>query len=78
MLDNTNIEIAKLPLRLKAYTRQNPDGSNTILINARHTYEQNIRSGWHEMRHIEADDFHTKYLVADLESYRHRETTAVG
>lgn len=45
----------------------NDDGTYTILLNSRLSYEQNLKSYDHEKKHIEHNDFHRCADVRDME-----------
>lgn len=48
-----------LPTSIKGFT-VNQDGSNTIILNSRLSYEQNLKSFEHEVKHIKNKDFEKK------------------
>lgn len=45
----------------------NEDGSFSIFLNARLSYEQRMQAYLHEMRHIQKDDFFTHNTVEEKE-----------
>ena len=59
--------LGDMPHRIKALARKNEDDSYTIVLNARHTREQNLKSYEHEMRHIAADHFSMEDQVGLME-----------
>lgn len=71
MTPDVNCIMADLPHALKAFTVSNSDGSFTIVLNSRHTYEQHLRSYHHEMKHIENGDYDKKYPVDLIEFWAH-------
>ena len=57
MTPDVNCVMAELPSTMKAYTIPHRDGTYTILLNSRHTYEQHLISYHHEMKHITNGDY---------------------
>jgi len=47
----------------------NEDGSFSIFLNARLSYEQRMQAYLHEMRHIQKNDFFTHNTVNEKELY---------
>ena len=74
--DAATVHVADLPVNVKAYTSQNPDGSYTILLNARHSYGQNKASYLHEVAHITGGDFHAASMASHIEYIRRQQQTA--
>jgi len=60
-----------LPTSIKALTTNNPDGSNTIFINAKLNYEQQQKSFEHELDHINNHDFDKMINVDEIEYNAH-------
>lgn len=52
-----NVKYLKLPCKVKAVSTENEDGSYTVFLNNKLTYEQNRESYLHELRHIQGNDF---------------------
>lgn len=52
-----NVKLVDLPVRIKGFTRPNPDGSYTMLLNARHSRITQMHTYRHEMDHIDDGDF---------------------
>lgn len=50
------IKFLQMPTSIKGAVRKNPDGTNTILLNSKHSYEQNVKTFTHELSHIINDD----------------------
>jgi len=63
-----NVHFLQLPSRIKGYARQNPDGTYTIILNSRLSFEQNIKTYFHEMKHIKNNDF-DKLTVEEAEGW---------
>lgn len=53
-----NVQYLQLPSRIKALSTVNEDCSYTIILNSCLNYEQNRKSLFHEISHIENDDFY--------------------
>lgn len=71
-MDNFNIVLANMPTTIKAYTVSNIDGSYTIVVNARLSSNQQRLSCYHEMQHINNNDYDKKMDVGLLEIYAHQ------
>ena len=54
---DVNVIYQNLPTSIKGYTVSCPDDTYTVVLNARHTMEQQIRAYWHELDHIKEGDF---------------------
>lgn len=65
MTPDVNLCMADLPTTIPAFVISNADGSYTIVLNAKHTREQHLKSFAHEMEHIENGDYE-KICSADL------------
>lgn len=50
-----NIVLKDLPYDISGNTVPNDDGSYTVTLNARHSYERQLKAYEHELRHIEQD-----------------------
>ena len=61
-----------LPTSIHAFTRENEDGSYTIVYNSRMDYETLCRAGKHEMRHIAGDDLDRDDSADSIEAEVHR------
>ena len=64
------ITLAKLPTSVRGFVILEEDGVPRIVLNANLTREQNIRTMWHEIRHIEAGDMNNP----DYHEYKEEET----
>lgn len=62
--------LLNLPCSVKGLAKANSDGSYTILLNSRLSFEQLQRTYIHEMRHIKEDDFHSELNVDVIEFIR--------
>lgn len=54
-----NVCLLQLPVSIKGFVRQNEDGTYTIVLNSRLSYEQNVKTYKHELSHILNSDFDT-------------------
>ena len=66
-----NVRCLSLPCKIKAFSSKNEDGSYTIILNKRLSYEQNMDSFLHELTHIAKGD-HDKQSVGEVETYIRR------
>jgi hypothetical protein len=70
--DDIRVICIDLPVRCKAFTITG-DGFYNIYLNSRHTYEQNVKSLKHELRHIENGDFDKVHKKVDEIEIKARE-----
>ena len=61
-MNNFNIVLANMPTTIKAYTVSNTDGSYTIVINARLSSNQQRLSCYHEIQHINNNNYDKKWM----------------
>jgi Zn-dependent peptidase ImmA (M78 family) len=52
------VVLGDMPIKTKALSCMNEDGSFTIFLNARLSYEQQRNSFFHELKHISNNDFY--------------------
>ncbi len=62
--------LADLPADVGGFVCENEDGEYTILLNARHSRERNMKTMMHELEHIEKGDFE-EAAVKEIELIRH-------
>lgn len=67
-----NVNVLKLPSRVKAVSLKNDDDSYTIIINSALSVEQQRKSLNHEIDHIENDDFCHDGDADEIECIAHR------
>lgn len=72
-MENYNIILYDMPTGIKAFTRSNPDGTYTIVLNSRLSDEQQRLSFYHELMHIQNGDYDRKMAIGMLEIYAHRD-----
>ena len=65
------ILLEDLPTRIRAFSRLNADSGYTIVINARMSYEQQLKSYEHELQHIKGNDFYKDIDAGTIEYLRH-------
>lgn len=54
---DSNVIFVDMPASIKSYTVCNPDSTYTIVLNSKHSHEQQLASYFHELQHIQNDDF---------------------
>ena len=52
-----NVHLIDLPVKVKETVSENEDGSYSIFLNSRHTYETQMKSYMHALEHIKENDF---------------------
>lgn len=62
---------ADMPTTIKAYTVANSDNTYTIVLNSRMSREQHLISYYHEMKHIENNDYDKKCDINIIEFQAH-------
>ena len=67
-----NVQMMNLPIKTKALTTINFDGSYTIILNSRLSYEQQKLCYLHELKHILGNDFYA-YNVDIIEHIAHNQ-----
>lgn len=66
-----NVILADMPVKIKAYTAKNEDGTYTIILNSRMTHYQHLISYHHELTHIESGDYDICNNVNMIELFAH-------
>lgn len=69
-MNDVNVILINFPTKAKEMVTENEDGSYTILINARLSYEAQLEAYKHAMKHIENDDFR-RNNVQQIEAAAH-------
>ncbi|RHP85302.1 hypothetical protein DXA20_09505 [Roseburia sp. AM59-24XD] len=67
LLDDVNVHVLDFGNSIPATVTINEDGSFSIFLNARLSYEQRMQAYLHEMQHIQKDDFFTHNTVEEKE-----------
>ena len=71
-MDSTTVIYLNLPTKIKGFVVHNfEENYNTIVLNCRHSYYQNVETYKHELKHIKANDFYSKFNSTQLETLRH-------
>ena len=65
---NINVQILDFGNSVPAVVSINDDGSFSIFLNARLSYERRLEAYWHEMRHIQNQDFYGDMSVDEMEA----------
>lgn len=65
------VKICDLPPRVKAFTRANPDGSYTVILNAQMCHAGQVAAFNEELRHISCGDFDRIDPANIIERMRH-------
>ena len=69
-MDDIYVYIVDLKSSVPEMVTQNPDGSYTVILNARYSYEKQMESYRHACRHIERCDFE-RMEVQEIEKETH-------
>lgn len=67
-----NVVLIDLPTKIYSFIRENPDGSYTIVLNARLSAEDRERHYRHEIGHIYNFDFEREETADAIEAEAHR------
>lgn len=66
--DYINVQILDFGNSIPAAVTINDDGSFSIFLNARLSYERRLETYWHEIRHIQNQDFYGDMSVDEMEA----------
>lgn len=66
--DYINVQILDFGNSIPAAVTINDDGSFSIFLNARLSYERRLEAYLHEMRHIQNQDFYGDMSVEEMET----------
>ena len=72
MTPDVNCCLADLPTTIPAFVVSNADFSYTIVLNSRHSREQQLKSYSHEMNHIMNGDYEKKCTADLIEFWAHK------
>lgn len=64
-------KVINMDTAISEHVVSNIDGSYTIFLNARLTFESRLKSYEHAMRHILNDDFNSELTADEIEKARH-------
>lgn len=70
-MESVKVIFLDLPRRVRGFSVLGPDGSQTVVLNARLTQEMHVHTYLHEETHFECDDFSSDENVDILETIRH-------
>ena len=68
---NIILHYRSMPCGIKAFTRENTDGSYVIFINTLHSHETQMHAVLHELCHIQGNDFSRDEQADLLEKMLH-------
>lgn len=71
-LDDVYVRLADMPAALYGFTRENSDGSYTVIVNSRLSPERRLKAYRHELRHIKGLDFEKEHNVDLIEKIAHK------
>lgn len=69
---DVNTIYRNFPTSQASLVRENPDGSFTIILNARMDHETLMKAYKHELEHIKHDDFNSDLTADEIEKERHK------
>lgn len=72
MNDDVHVVLLNLPTDMRGFLVANADGSNTVVLNARYSWEQNRLTYLHELKHIDCNDFYADASANDIETTQHK------
>ena len=61
------VRIVDLPPQVGGMVTPNNDGTYSLYLNSKKSHDQNIESYFHEVDHIENDDFYREDPIEDIE-----------
>lgn len=67
------VYIIDMPCTTNEYITLNEDGSYSLFLNARASYEMHRASYQHALRHIQGGDFYKNTTVQEIEKEAHEE-----
>lgn len=70
-LDDINLQMIKMPCKIKAAVTANEDGSYTLFVNKNISAEQQKEAVLHELRHIERGDLFCEEDADEIETRAH-------
>jgi len=65
--ENIDTRLVDLPPHVPGLSCVDDEGTPMIYLNARHTYEMNLRTFEHELEHLRRDDFHNGLPIEQAE-----------
>lgn len=72
MCNNYSTIYMNLPCKVRGFAVYNScEDYYTIVLNSRLSYSQNVQAYFHELKHIECNDFNSNMPATVLEQIRH-------
>ena len=72
MFDNYQTIFQQLPYKIRGFVIHNScEDFYTIVLNSRLSHSQNIKTFWHELKHIKNNDFYSSLTANEIESLAH-------
>lgn len=69
-MEDINVQLLNMDTKIPEHLVKNEDDSYTIFLNAKLTHENQLKSYYHALKHIEKDDF-CKENVQEIETKTH-------
>ena len=69
---NFKTVIIDLPTTIPGFSKHDPDGYTTIVLNARMSYRRNRKTFLHELKHINKGDYDCSGSVDSIEAEAHK------
>lgn len=70
-INDIPVKVIPLPEKVRGFTLCLEDNTYCIVLNARHSHEENILAYMHEVQHIMSGDFERFEPVDHIEAMRH-------
>lgn len=70
-MDDIYVKMINMDTCIKEQVTQNQDGSYTIFLNVRHSFDTLMKSYLHAVEHIVNDDFDSELSADEIEEIRH-------
>lgn len=67
-MENIIVRLKDLPCGINGVTILDEDGNYNIYINARLSYYGQREAYWHELKHIQRDDFYNNLPIQEVET----------
>lgn len=68
MIENYSTIYSNLPYKIKGFVVYNSvEDWHTIVLNSRHSYNQHVKTFFHELQHITNNDFYAPHSVDFIE-----------
>lgn len=69
-MDDINVQLLNMDTKIPEHLVKNEDESYTIFLNAKLSHENQLKSYYHALKHIESNDF-SKVNVQEIETGSH-------